>query len=814
MYYSLRSSGKLSYEVVEKMFEDHQGKWPERIFNEDSWYKYLAPLEEDGDAAYLSMLQGAKAEQRKWWLYNRFRFMDSKFLAGDALTDVITLRAYQKGDITVTPYADIYVSIKYGSYTPTGVRTTRGTATTVTCPLSTFNDTEIYVYSASQIASVGDLSPLQVGYANFSMATKLQSLKLGDSSASYNNSNLQELYLGNNTLLRTLDVRNCSGLGTGDQSTVDISGCTNIQNVYFDGTSVLGVTLPDGGSITVLHLPSTITILKAIGQLAISDFTCPDTSNITTLWLDNVSDAIDGWEILQGIASGSRVRLQNFSWEFTDAHDILSLLSILDTMRGLDANGNNTANAQVKGTIYCPLVSSWVLNQVATRYPEITITYDTVGYTVFYFDDASSLISWEIVESGEDAAHAPTPVKTPTNTIVYTFTGWAATVGGTVDSSFLENITAETSVYAVFTSATRYYTVRFYNNRTLVYTQYVTYGSAAQYYDAESGSSTPTYNGSGSPLDYEFTEWSPAVDNITEDTNTYAQYRYNPSYTRNYLAGNTLYSYTDQNSLSSVGEYAFAALTVLDSLVMANLFSGTGAEIPEGCFFNMYATNNSALQTFTMNQNWQANVTAIKAYAFGGAYLPASTVLSFPNLTELGARAFYYCRGVVSFSADALTSVGAYAFGYMPNLAFLSLASLQIMFASTVLRNTTHLTSLLLPSLTGTAANNTTIGAVSDYIGYSQDYLSVLDLGYITRFTSHQRALTSLKTLVLRSGSPVTFSATSVYSSGFLALGCPIAQGTGKIYVPSALISTYQAATGWSTYASAFAAIEGSEWEL
>ena len=179
MYYNLRSSGKLSYAVVEKMFEDHQGKWPERIFNEDSWYKYLAPLEEGGDASYLSMLQGAKTEQRRWWLYNRFRFMDSKFLAGDALTDVITLRAYQKGDITVTPYADIYVSIKYGSYTPTAVRTTRGTATTVTCPLTTFNDTEIYIYSAGQIASVGDLSALQVGYANFSMAIKLQSLILG-----------------------------------------------------------------------------------------------------------------------------------------------------------------------------------------------------------------------------------------------------------------------------------------------------------------------------------------------------------------------------------------------------------------------------------------------------------------------------------------------------------------------------------------------------------------------------------------------------------------------------------------------------------
>ena len=55
MYQSLRSTGALSYAKVEKMFEDHQAKWPEAIFNEDAWFKYLAPLEEKGSAAYLAM---------------------------------------------------------------------------------------------------------------------------------------------------------------------------------------------------------------------------------------------------------------------------------------------------------------------------------------------------------------------------------------------------------------------------------------------------------------------------------------------------------------------------------------------------------------------------------------------------------------------------------------------------------------------------------------------------------------------------------------------------------------------------------------
>ena len=80
------------------------------------------------------------------------------------------------------------------------------------CPLDNVNDTEIYVYSASQLKAIGDLSGLKVGYAEFSLATRLQSLKLGDSAESYSNPNLTELYLGNNRLLTTLDVRNCPNL--------------------------------------------------------------------------------------------------------------------------------------------------------------------------------------------------------------------------------------------------------------------------------------------------------------------------------------------------------------------------------------------------------------------------------------------------------------------------------------------------------------------------------------------------------------------------------------------------------------------------
>lgn len=79
------------------------------------------------------------------------------------------------------------------------------------------NDTEIYIFSTSQLADIGDLSGLKVGYAEFVYATRLQQMILGSSSPYYKNGNLTTLYLGNNKLLKKLDVRNCTGLVQGSR---------------------------------------------------------------------------------------------------------------------------------------------------------------------------------------------------------------------------------------------------------------------------------------------------------------------------------------------------------------------------------------------------------------------------------------------------------------------------------------------------------------------------------------------------------------------------------------------------------------------
>lgn len=593
MYQKLRSNGTLSFPVTEQRFEEHQAKWPEAVFNEDAYFKYLQPLVEQNTASYLTMLQGSKAEQRKWWLYNRFRYLDSKYNAGDALTDVVTLRGYAKDDITVTPYADIYATVKYGSYL-VQQRANRNVAYTLACPLSNVNDTEIYIYSASQLQSIGDLSGLMVGYADFSMATRLQSLKVGDAADSYSNGNLTELYLGNNTLLRTLDVRNCPNL----KQAVDVSGCTNIEHLYFEGTAVTGVQLPNGGILKTLHLPETVTNLTIRNQTGITDFVIGGYDNISTLRLENVSEVFDLWEILHSIPAGTRVRVTGLGRTFEDAADILAFYDLLDTMRGLDENGNNTEKAQVSGTFTIAELTTDELTEMQERYPNIRIQYEHTHSNVYFYDDSgNTLLKTVTVYDGEDAAYSGSnPTKASTAQYSYSFSGWSLTAGGAANANALKAVVANRNVYAAFTSTVRKYAVRFYNGTTLAQTvSEVPYGSNASY-----TGDTPAKTDVEKPEDYEFTGWNPSPNGITGNTDCYAQYRF-----IGYISVGIV-----ERSIS--GDYTNDRVTTVGAYAFQNCSGLTSVSFP--------------------------NVTSIGDYAFNAAYKLAKADL--PKVTSIGQHSF------------------------------------------------------------------------------------------------------------------------------------------------------------------------------
>ena len=603
MYKELRSTGALSYAKVEQMFSSHQSHWPEAIFNEDAWFKYLAPLVEKGNASYLSMLLGSKEAQRRWWLYNRFRYIDSKYNAGDSLTDVITVRGYAKADIIVTPYADVYPTVKYGSYLVQD-RGHRNTATLLECPLDNVNDTEIMIFSASQLKSIGDLSGLQIGYGDFTHGTRLQSLKLGDGSASYENLKLEELYLGNNVLLRTIDVRNCPSL----TQAVDLSGCSNLETVLFEGTSVTGLNLPDGGILKTLYLPSTITNLTILNQPSIISFVvsdgngASDFSNISTLRLENVSSVVDSLEIIQSIAPLSRVRLLGFSWSLPSTDAVEDIYDLLDTMRGLDENGGNVDKAQLHGTIHVPALSTDQQRALAARYSDITLTADVMSYRVRFFN-GEQLLYTATIESGSPCPDPilngiiSTPEKAAQGNTAYAFNSW---------DTDLSSITTDLDVDCEWTE-TRAWSVTFKNyDGSILYTTLVAEGATCP-----DPVITGTIQKPLKPADenyvYSYLGWTGAsLINVTSDRILTASYSQVASYTIRFV---------DWDGTEFCRYYLAAYQVIPDPFLTGDIPElPTRPEDPVGQYTYTWKGWDSTPGTVTGNRTFTATYTALKYY--------------------------------------------------------------------------------------------------------------------------------------------------------------------------------------------------------
>lgn len=97
--------------------------------------------------------------------------------------------------------------------------------------------------------------------------------------------------------------------------------------------------------------------------------------------------------------------------------------------------------------------------------------------------------------------------------------------------------------------------------------------------------------------------------------------------------------------------------------------------------------------------------------------------------------------------------------------------------------------------------SNATI--VREHAFWAVDSLTKVDLLQATRIPAMAfYNCSALATLILRSSNLCSLVTTSAL------FGTAIANGTGYIYVPSALIDQYKAAENWSTHAAQFRALE------
>lgn len=215
---------------------------------------------------------------------------------------------------------------------------------------------------------------------------------------------------------------------------------------------------------------------------------------------------------------------------------------------------------------------------------------------------------------------------------------------------------------------------------------------------------------------------------------------------------------------------------IASGLVSGNLYFFTDA-IGAYSFYNdegitsVYAPNVTTIGTYAfynisnITSINAPNVTTIGNYAFTA---PKVAQLNFPLLTSIGTNCFTNCPSINSVNLPELGAVGASCLGYI------------------------GVTNLILPkakSIGNSALTNSKT-------------LAYVDLPVCTSIVNNGlRNNSKLETLILRSETMCTLSNYALNST-------KIANKTGYVYVPSALIESYKVATNWSKMATQFRALE------
>lgn len=193
------------------------------------------------------------------------------------------------------------------------------------------------------------------------------------------------------------------------------------------------------------------------------------------------------------------------------------------------------------------------------------------------------------------------------------------------------------------------------------------------------------------------------------------------------------------------------------------------------------------------------------SFDLGDHSLPTGAVTT--NVTELLGSTFRYRTGITSVSAPNCTKLTNYVFAACTALQSVSLPVCTSFFASNNFDGCSMLGGIVLPAITGTMPGATFLNCTS--MAYA-DFGPNLNYWNGNDFFKNCAALT---VIILRKSAVCKLNNIS-----YLA-GTPFASGGtgGTVYVPQALISSYQSATNWSTLYAAgsttFAAIEGSQYE-
>ena len=495
-------------------WDNSQAQFPEELWRLDYERKYYRTylglsidnsISQGVDKTFLiGKFFGRKKYARRAFEINQEIYFATKYFGNKALEDVFWIRGNvpiggnikPNYSLTLVPYSDMYVCVRYSS---TGTPIHKKVKAGETCYFE--SDAErmdfIYVYAASYIQEVGDLSRCFVGDNNFSSATRLQRLTIGSTDDGYENTFMNEVLVDNNPLLEYLDLRNISGINT----VINLSSCSNLKELYAEGTNATGVIFANGGLLQTAHLPS-LTSLSMKNLNYIEDFVVDGYDKLQTLIVENVPN-INTYDIVNAAPSLKLLRLINLNWDFVPRIENASIFDRLLTIGGIDSSGYESDLSVLTGIASVAVIGQYDLYKYQEACSDLTIEATTIKpqFKVTFVNADGTILDTQYIEQFESAVDPitrennpiPTPTKDSTIQYSYAFAGW---------DSALANVVSDRIITATYTESLREYTVKYVSKGVVVKTANGLYGDNVVY-DGD----TPVYTAEEPYAFYLFNRW-------------------------------------------------------------------------------------------------------------------------------------------------------------------------------------------------------------------------------------------------------------------------------------------------------------------
>lgn len=493
-------------------FDSWQNEFPEELWRLDYERKYkrtyVGGTGNDWDNALpqsnksdivstrflTEMMNGRKKYQRRCFERNQEIYMSSKFKGEVNLNDTITLRGTGRPTgkvvppnftLNITPFSKMYVNL----YSATDkIYYHQRCEAGVPCDPIPYPETTldfIYIRGASQMQSLGDLSPMYLQTAELPAGAKLKIITLGNKTDGYDNDSLKTLQIGaGNKLLEELDIRN---LDSFNNTALPVSNIPSLKRVYAQGSNISEAVFANNGLLEEAYLPATITRLELRNLHYLKTINLESYDNLLHLVVMNCSGIMNELvlDMVNQAPDLTTLRATNISWELNDTATLEKLYGLIKNL--------DTPEVVLTGNVHVTVIREQQLYDYKKVWPDLEITFNTKidQYPVIFKNYDGTILEIQYVDKGANATdpvaegRISTPVKASSISTDYTYAGW--------DTS-LEAIFSERVIVAIYSESTRTYTAKYVSKGITLqetvglYGEYIEYtGTIPTYTTEESG---------------------------------------------------------------------------------------------------------------------------------------------------------------------------------------------------------------------------------------------------------------------------------------------------------------------------------------